>query len=132
MKAKSVIMIMAVVFISGLIYCGGGRSSDRQSSKAPSDPEMVGEATGIAAIFDNDKALARDRAIDDAMNKLVKSKLGTTVEGRSVVQDFALVESIVEARSIGYGEKLERGKGTLRGGRVFRYHSGGSLSRRGW
>jgi hypothetical protein len=45
--------------------------------------------------------LARDRAIDDAMNKLVKKILGTTIEGRSIVEDFALVESIVEAKSTG-------------------------------
>ena len=62
---------------------------------------MRGQATGYGTIYLDDTALARDRAIDDAMNKLVKKVLGTTIEGRSVVEDFALVESIVEARSTG-------------------------------
>lgn len=99
MKRKSVI-IFVILFAAMMMYCGGGgQRGTRQST--PANSEMVGEADGIAMIFDGDKALARDRAIDDAMNKLVKSKLGTTVEGRSLVQDFALVESIVEAKSTG-------------------------------
>ncbi len=100
MKRRSVLMILAVIFATGTIYCGGGgQRGTRQTG--PSNSEMVGEAEGIAMIYDGDRALARDRAIDDAMNKLVKSKLGTTVEGRSLVEDFALVESIVEAKSTG-------------------------------
>lgn len=99
MKRKTVMALMAMFFIFSTIYCGGG-SSVRQDASQPGN-DMIGEATGIATIFDNDRALARDRAIDDAMNKLVKSKLGTTVTGREVVQDFALVESLVEASSTG-------------------------------
>lgn len=99
MKRKTVLALVSMIFIFAAVYCGGG-SSVRQDASQPGN-DMVGEATGIATIFDNDKALARDRAIDDAMNKLVKSKLGTTVSGREVVQDFALVESLVEASSTG-------------------------------
>ncbi|HQO01202.1 MAG TPA: DUF6175 family protein, partial [Spirochaetota bacterium] len=99
MKRKTVMALVAMFFIFSTIYCGGG-SSVRQNGSQPGN-DMIGEATGIATIFDNDRALARDRAIDDAMNKLVKSKLGTTVTGRQVVQDFALVESLVEASSTG-------------------------------
>jgi hypothetical protein len=88
-----------MLFIAGVLSCGGGAA--RRAQQPQATDEMVGEATGIASIFDNDKALARDRAIDDAMNKLVKAKLGTTVTGRSLVQDFALVESIIEASSTG-------------------------------
>ncbi len=115
MKRRMLFALLAAVFIAGTLSCGGG-SAQRRDSKAGSQDEMVGEATGMAQIFDNDNSLARDRAIDDAMNKLVKSKLGTTVEGRSLVQDFALVESIVESRSTGMvkdwnviSEKAEQG-----------------------
>ncbi|MCX7677626.1 MAG: flagellar assembly protein T N-terminal domain-containing protein [Spirochaetes bacterium] len=91
------IVLVGVAFIS----CGGGGRQTTRQQPTPVNNEMVGEAEGMAMIFDGDKALARDRAIDDAMNKLVKMKLGTTVEGRSLVQDFALVESIIEASSTG-------------------------------
>lgn len=101
MKKRIALGACAVLCAISLMYCGGGSRQSARQQSTPVNSEMVGEAEGIAMIFDGDKALARDRAIDDAMNKLVKSKLGTTVEGRSLVQDFALVESIVEAKSTG-------------------------------
>lgn len=101
MKKGIALVACAVLCAVSLMYCGGGSRQSARQQSTPVNSEMVGEAEGIAMIFDGDKALARDRAIDDAMNKLVKSKLGTTVEGRSLVQDFALVESIVEAKSTG-------------------------------
>ncbi len=101
MKKSVALLACAALCTATLLYCGGGSRSSARQQSTPVNNEMVGEAEGIAMIFDGDKALARDRAIDDAMNKLVKSKLGTTVEGRSLVQDFALVESIVEAKSTG-------------------------------
>ena len=97
MKMKRFSLLTLAFFISGLITCGGGK----QVKSSGKNNEMWGQATGYGTIYDNDTSLARDRAIDDAMNKLVKTVLGTTVEGRSVVQDFQLVESIVEAKSTG-------------------------------
>ncbi|HOM88911.1 MAG TPA: DUF6175 family protein [Spirochaetota bacterium] len=88
----------SLCIIVALVACGGAQKQQKPSKTAC---EMCGEADGFAAIFDNDTALARDRAIDDAMNKLVKMKLGTSIEGRTVVEDYALVESIVEAKSTG-------------------------------
>jgi hypothetical protein len=95
---KRYVFWIALAVIISFIACGGSKPQQKVS---PTVCEMCGEADGFAAIFDNDIALARDRAIDDAMNKLVKMKLGTTIEGRSIVEDYALVESIVEAKSTG-------------------------------
>jgi hypothetical protein len=96
---ERVFMAATVLLVSvALVSCGGTKKTAKSSSEGC---DMCGEATGYGTVYDNDTALARDRAIDDAMNKLVKKKLGTTIKGRSVVQDFALVESIVEARSTG-------------------------------
>ncbi len=98
MKMKRFTVLTLAFFIAGLITCGGG---GKQVKKSGGKDSMRGSATGYGTIYDNDNALARDRAIDDAMNKLVKIVLGTTVEGKSVVQDFQLIESIVEAKSTG-------------------------------
>jgi hypothetical protein len=92
------ISILIFVLMFGLLSCG--EKSGSQVKKTPGN-SMRGQETGYGTIYDNDKALARDRAIDDAMNKLVKKILGTTVSGRAIVEDFALVESIVEAKSSG-------------------------------
>ncbi len=99
MKGRKTGLFILSIFVSGIIACGGGGAQVKDDDAQMN--EMRGKATGYATIYDNDKALARDRAIDDAMNKLVKKVLGTTVQGRSVVQDFQLIESIVEAKSTG-------------------------------
>ncbi|MBN2403088.1 MAG: hypothetical protein JXN64_11900 [Spirochaetes bacterium] len=98
MNTKLVAIMIAIMF--GLLSCGGGKSDGSQVKKSPEN-SMRGQETGYGTIYDNDRALARDRAIDDAMNKLVKKILGTTVSGRAIVEDFALIESIVEAQSTG-------------------------------
>lgn len=98
MKSKRLVLVIALLFMVGAFSCEGGKQVKKTKDKKN---EMRGQATGYATIFDNDNALARDRAIDDAMNKLVKKVLGTTISGRSVVEDFALVESIIEAKSSG-------------------------------
>ena len=95
---KSLAVIFSVLLVVSLSSC---QKKTGKAGGAAAGNDMVGEAEGYATIFDNDDALAKDRAIDDAMNKLVKMKLGTSVEGKSVVEDFALVESIVEAKSSG-------------------------------
>lgn len=92
--------IFMLIFASGIISCGGGSKQVKEGSAGGAD-NMRGQATGYGTIYDNDNALARDRAIDDAMNKLVATVLGTTVTGRSMVEDFQLIESIVEAKSTG-------------------------------
>lgn len=103
MRKRMFIIPLALIATVALVSCGGGKGQVKDGGKASGKGgcELCGEATGYAAIFDDDKALARDRAIDDAMKKLVSSKLGSFVSGHSVVEDFALVASIVEAKSEG-------------------------------
>lgn len=92
--------VVVLVFSVAVFSCGGGQTRSGGDA-AGSGSNMRGQATGYGTVFDNDVALARDRAIDDAMNKLVKDKLGTMVSGSALVQDFQLIESIVEAKSTG-------------------------------
>ncbi len=98
---KKFLSIVSIILIVALVFSCGGSGTTQVKKNAKVDDPMFGEDTGIAKIYDDDVALARDRAIDDAMNKLVKQKLGTMISGRALVEDFALVESIVEARSTG-------------------------------
>ena len=80
--------------------CGGGKSTKDDSSGKQSVSNR-GQETGYATIFDNDTALARDRATDDAKSKLVIKILGETITGTSVMRDYELVSNIVEAKSYG-------------------------------
>lgn len=99
MKKKAALLLLAVPMI--ILACGGGSTKGNVKNNNNAKNDMWGEATGMAMIYDNDSTLARDRAIDDAMNKLVKMKLGTMISGRSLVEDYQLIENIVEAKSTG-------------------------------
>ena len=97
MISKKLSIGLSIILIFS-IACGGKQT---KSSQAKSGPANRGQATGYATIFDDDIALAKDRATDDAKSKLVIQILGETISGRSVVQDFELVSSIIEAKSFG-------------------------------
>ena len=99
-KKLSIGLLIILIFS---IACGGGKQTKSSSSK--STESNRGQATGYATIFDNDIALAKDRAIGDAKNKLVIQILGESISGRSVVKDFELVSNIIESKSFGLVKK---------------------------
>jgi len=101
MKAKKWTLYVVLFATVALLSCGTGQKKDGGKDAGSTRDELCGEGTGYAQIYDNDVSMARDRALDEAMNFLVKAKLGQVVSGTSVAEDFALVASIVEARSSG-------------------------------
>jgi hypothetical protein len=101
---KVLVLVLSLLMAGALVSCGGGKQVKDSKNKSGSDataPANRGQATGYATIFDNDTALARDRATDDAKSKLVRQVLGETIQGQSIMKDFELVANIVEAKSIG-------------------------------
>jgi len=97
MKLKSLLLFSVFLFSIVLSSCGGGKQTKSTNKKV----KNRGTATGYATIYDGDIALARDRASDDAKIKLVTKILGETLSGTSVMKNFELVSSIVEAKSAG-------------------------------
>jgi len=110
---KAVSLITCFLFMALLASCEGGKNiKDNKRSgdfsldeKSDTRAPMRDRAEGVAAIFDNDKALARDRAINDARNKLVEKVMGATVSGTSEVRDFELVKMLIESKSYGLVKK---------------------------
>lgn len=111
---KAIIFIFCVIFLNTITSCASGknaRDSGKESNRFSLDEKYDskgsnrGSAEGVAAIFDNDKALARDRAINDARNKLVEKILGATVSGESLMKDFELVKMLVQSKSYGLIKK---------------------------
>ncbi len=101
---KGLLILLCSLFVSLTLSCGGGKNVKKETvEKNPNK----GQATGYATIFDNDTALARDRATDDAKSKLVRKVLGETISGRSIMKDFELVANIVEAKSYGLVKNIE-------------------------
>lgn len=100
---KGLIITLSFILLSLFASCTGGKNvkdDSSSSSKQQTNPNR-GQETGYATIFDNDTALARDRATDDAKSKLVLKILGETISGTSLMENYELVSNIVEAKSYG-------------------------------
>ncbi len=104
MKYKINMSVSALVLIS-ILSCVSSTNVEARRSKSKSGEKMRDEVKGTATIFDDDISLARDRAIDDARNKLVQKVLGATIEGRQMMQNYRLVESEVTEESYGLVKK---------------------------
>ena len=102
---KGLIITLSIVLLTAFVSCGGGKNvkDDKKSTgkKQTNANANRAQETGYATIFDNDTALARDRATDDAKSKLVLKVLGESISGTSLMENFELVSSIVEAKSYG-------------------------------
>lgn len=99
---KGFVLALSLLLLTVFASCGGGKSvKDEGSSAKKQSIQNRGQETGYATIFDNDTALARDRATDDAKSKLVRKIIGETVSGTSVMENYELVANIVEAKSYG-------------------------------
>lgn len=60
------------------------------------------EVEGVAAVVSGDKAMARDRAIDDAKRKAVEQVAGSQVSAESISENFELVEDRIYSRASGF------------------------------
>ena len=57
---------------------------------------------GVAAITNDDKAIARDRALDDAKRKAVEQVAGAQVSAESISENFELVQDRIYSRASGF------------------------------
>jgi hypothetical protein len=71
------------------------------SSPALAAEEAI-EVEGVAAVVNNDIAVARDRAIDDAKRKAVEQVAGAQVSAQSITENFQLVEDKIYSRAAGF------------------------------
>jgi hypothetical protein len=70
------------------------------------DVEEV-EVTGQAAIIDDDKAAARDKAIDDALRKAVESSVGTMISSETITENYQLLSDRIYSQAEGYVKKYK-------------------------
>lgn len=64
-------------------------------------------AKGQGAVINNDKAMARDKAIEDALRRAVEQAVGTMVSSETTTKDFQLIEDNIYSHSKGFVEKYE-------------------------
>ena len=87
---KGLIITLSLILLTVFASCGGGKNvkDDKKSSSKKETNANRGQETGYATIFDNDTALARDRATDDAKSKLVVKILGENISGSSLMENY--------------------------------------------
>lgn len=78
-------------------FCGLAQAKESPATKV--------RATGVAAIYQGDKATARDRAIADAQRKAVEQAVGTLVSSETVTENFQLLSDKVYSKAQGYVRK---------------------------
>lgn len=90
MKSSIIITLFIVVFIAF--------SSAVQSQQST----QVVISKGVATVFGEDKGLARDQAVDDALRKAVEQALGTFIQASTLVENSMVVEDNILSWSNGY------------------------------
>lgn len=73
-----------------------------QTASAASAEPVAIEAAGTAPIISNDKASARDAAIQDGLRKAIEQAVGTIVAADTLVENFQVIEDSVYTKSSGY------------------------------
>jgi len=60
------------------------------------------QAEGVAVILENNLAVARDAAIEDALRKSVEEAVGTLIDSQTLVENFQLVSDRIYSQAHGY------------------------------
>ncbi|MEW6616484.1 MAG: flagellar assembly protein T N-terminal domain-containing protein [Thermodesulfobacteriota bacterium] len=68
---------------------------------------QVIKAEGVGAIVNNDKAIARDNAIEDALRKAVEQAVGTLVSSETMVENFQLLSDRIYTKTEGYVQQYK-------------------------
>jgi hypothetical protein len=68
---------------------------------------QIVKAEGMGAIVNNDKAIARDNAIEDALRKAVEQAVGTLVSSETMVENFQLLNDSIYTKTEGYIQKYK-------------------------
>ncbi len=90
-------IIIGLWFVAAFFTAGAAWAEEAQTV----------EARGEAAILDNDKAMARDKALEDAQRKAVESAVGTLISSETVTENYQLISDRILAQSSGYIRKYK-------------------------
>jgi hypothetical protein len=76
------------------LLCGGIPAFGQQAQTVT--------AEGVGAVFGNDRAIARDQAIQDALRKAVEQAVGTLVSSETMVENFQTLNDKIYTQTQGY------------------------------
>lgn len=109
-------VLIASLCVSAIANAAVAAQTAAPAASATTGPAAKVSASGQAAIINNDKPAARDKAIDDALRKAVEQSVGTMISSETVTQNFQLLSDKVFSKARGYvrnykitSEKEEQG-----------------------
>ncbi|MDA8083008.1 MAG: flagellar assembly protein T N-terminal domain-containing protein [Nitrospiraceae bacterium] len=76
-------------------------------SGAPCRAGELVTADGFAAMSGGNKVIARDKAIDDALRKVVEQAVGTMVSSDTMTESYKVIHDRILAKSSGYVERYD-------------------------
>lgn len=68
---------------------------------------MEVHTTGYGTVYDDGKAAARDRAIEDAQRKAVEQAMGTMVSVETITQNYQLIDDRILSLASGYIQRYQ-------------------------
>ncbi|HEX9919993.1 MAG TPA: flagellar assembly protein T N-terminal domain-containing protein, partial [Candidatus Methylomirabilis sp.] len=71
-------------------------------SPSPAEELKSTQAEGVAVILENNLAVARDAAVEDALRKSVEEAVGTMIDSQTLVENFQLVSDRIYSQAHGY------------------------------
>ena len=106
---ERIMRILVCLILS--IFCMSSVSN--QPSFAASETSSLGtvpfnaSAEGVGVIIDDNTAIARDQAIQDALRLVVEQAAGTMVASETLVQNYEVMRDQIYAKSQGYIQRYE-------------------------
>jgi len=97
LKISTKILLCFLIIAASVNYAYGEQPLQSQVIKVD----------GVGAIVNNDKAIARDNAIEDALRKAVEQAVGTLVSSETMVENFQLLSDSIYTKTEGYIQKYK-------------------------
>jgi hypothetical protein len=64
-------------------------------------------AEGVGIVIQDERSIARDRALDDALRKAVEQAVGALVESQTLVRNYQILSDDIYSRSSGYVQSYQ-------------------------
>ncbi|HEY3452839.1 MAG TPA: flagellar assembly protein T N-terminal domain-containing protein [Myxococcales bacterium] len=94
-------LLMAVVAALALVSSGAGAAEPAKAAEPAAQVKVI-EATGEAAIVNDDEPAAKEKARDAALREAVQQAMGAYVSSYSEVKDNTLVQDFIATHAVGY------------------------------
>ncbi len=95
MRAGRVVLLPLLPLCAAMVFCGWLPAAQG------AEVEFV-QAQGVAAILNGNQAVARDKALDDALRRAVEQAVGTVVTSDTMTERYRVIHDQILSQTSGY------------------------------